>query len=89
MKIGLRKITPRKIIARNTYGQWIRNINKQTHPFLYNKKGYAWIKNPRKYIYNKIYHRLTFSIFDIFKLWNEKKFLKKNEMEQTETEPTP
>ena len=30
-------------------------------------RGYGWVRNPKKYMYNKVYHRTTFSIFKVFK----------------------
>lgn len=29
--------------------------------------GYGWVRNPKKYMYNKVYHRTTFSIFKVIK----------------------
>lgn len=30
-------------------------------------KGYGWLRDPKKYVYNKIYRRTTFDIFDVLK----------------------
>ena len=28
-------------------------------------RGYGWIRNPKKYVYNKVYNRTSFDIFFI------------------------
>ncbi len=30
-------------------------------------KGYGWLRNPKKYMYNKVYRRTTFDIFSVLK----------------------
>ena len=35
----------------------------------YGKKGSGWIKNPKKAAYNKVYHKTTFDLSDILKLF--------------------
>ena len=30
-------------------------------------RGYGWMRNPKKYAYNKIYRRTSFDIFKVFK----------------------
>lgn len=30
-------------------------------------RGYGWVRNPKKYLYNKVYHKTTFGLGDIFK----------------------
>jgi len=30
-------------------------------------RGFGWVTNPKKALYNRVYNRLTFSIFDLFK----------------------
>ena len=30
-------------------------------------RGYGWIRNPKKYTYNKVYNRTSFDIFKILK----------------------
>jgi len=46
--------------------KWHRSIKKSINPF-YGKKGVGLITNPKKSLYNKIYKKTTFSIFDLFK----------------------
>jgi hypothetical protein len=66
MKIGLRKPSIKKSIKARTTGKLKRKIKKAINPF-YGKKGMGWIRNPKKALYNKIYNKTTFSIFDLFK----------------------
>lgn len=35
----------------------------------YGKKGTGWLKNPKKAAYNKVYHKTTFGLSDILKLF--------------------
>lgn len=30
-------------------------------------RGYGWVRNPKKYVYNKVYNRTTFDIFKLLK----------------------
>jgi hypothetical protein len=30
-------------------------------------RGFGWLTNPKKALYNRLYSRITFSIFDLFK----------------------
>ena len=30
-------------------------------------RGYGWIRNPKKYAYNKVYNKTSFDIFKVFK----------------------
>jgi hypothetical protein len=64
MKIGMRKPSPMKSFKARTTGKWKRQVKRAIIPF-YGKKGTGFIKNPKKAIYNKIYHKTTFSIFDV------------------------
>lgn len=56
MKIGVRKVSINKSISARTKGRLTRSIKRNVVPF-YGKAGF--IKNPKKAIYNKIYHRTT------------------------------
>lgn len=60
MKIGLRKPNLMKSIKARTAGKLKRRIKKAINPF-YGKKGMGYIKNPKRAIRNKIYHKTTFS----------------------------
>ena len=62
----MRKPSIKKSIKARTTGKLKRQIKKSINP-LYAKKGMGLIKDPKKAIYNKVYKKTTFSIFDIFK----------------------
>lgn len=66
MKLGMRKPSIKKSIRARTTGKLKRKFKKAVNP-LYGKKGMGLIRNPKKSIYNKVYRKTTFSIFDIFK----------------------
>lgn len=66
MKFGMRKPSLKKSIAARTTGKIKRSI-KRTLILEYEKKEMRLIKDPKKSIYNKIYKKTTFSIFDLFK----------------------
>lgn len=65
MKYGMRKPSLKKSISARTKGQLTRSIKRATIPG-YGQKGMGWM-HPKKKMYNKIYHKTTFSIFDLFK----------------------
>lgn len=65
MKFGMRKPSIRKsIAARTSVKRYIRHSLGVKAP-----KGWGWITNPKKALYNRVYRKTTFSIFDIFKLF--------------------
>ena len=66
MKIGMRKPSIKKRIKARTTAKAKRAIKKAIVPG-YGKKGTGIIKDPEKAIYNKVYEKTSFSIFDIFK----------------------
>lgn len=66
MKIGIRTPSIKKSIKARTTGRLKRAVKKELVPF-YGKKGSGYIKNPRRAVYNKVYRRTTFSIWDLFK----------------------
>lgn len=66
VKVGPRKPSLKKSIKARTTSKWKRRIKRFFNPF-YGKKGMGWIRNPRKALYNKIYNKTTFSIFDVLK----------------------
>lgn len=66
MKFGMRKPSLKKSLKARTTGKAKRAIKKALIPG-YGKKGTRWIKNPKKALYNKVYNKTTFSIFDLFK----------------------
>lgn len=64
MKIGMRKPSLKKSFKARTTGRAKRAIKRAIIPG-YGKKGMGWIKNPKKAVYNKIYHKTTFGVNDI------------------------
>ena len=66
MKFGMRKPSIKKSIAARTTGRAKRAVKKALIPG-YGKKGSGWIKNPKKAAYNKIYNKMSFSIWKLFK----------------------
>ncbi|HCC00768.1 MAG TPA: hypothetical protein DEP42_06100 [Ruminococcaceae bacterium] len=68
MKIGMRKPSLKRSIKATTTGRMKRNAKKAINP-LYGKKGMGLINDPKRAIKNKIYHKTTFGLGDIFKLF--------------------
>ena len=66
MKFGLRTPSLKKSIKARTTGRLKREVKKAVLPG-YGKKGMGWIKDPKKAAYNKVYHKTSFGIGDIFK----------------------
>ena len=66
MKFGMRTPSLKRSISARTTGQLKRSFKRAIIPG-YGKNGMGWIKNPKKALYNKVYHKTTFSIFDLFK----------------------
>lgn len=64
MKFGMRKPSLKKSFKARTTGKIKRKIKRTVNP-LYGKKGMGYIKNPKRAVKNKIYHKTTFS-------WNNK-----------------
>lgn len=68
MRYGIRKPSIKKVTNARTTGKVKRIIKKAVIPG-YGRKYMGWIKNPKKAAYNTVYNTITFSIFDIFKLF--------------------
>lgn len=66
MKFGPRKPSLKKSLKARTTGKAKRATKKALIPG-YGEKGTGWIKDPKKAAYNKIYHKTTFSLWDLFK----------------------
>jgi hypothetical protein len=66
MKFGLRKPSWKKSLKARTTGKWKRQIKRAIIPG-YGKKGMGWLRDPKKALYNKVYKKTSFSIWDIFK----------------------
>ncbi len=69
MKFGIRKPNIKKSIKARTTGRIKRSAKKAINP-LYGKKGIGFVSNPKKAVYNKIYHKTSISAFDVFKKSN-------------------
>ncbi|WFA10113.1 hypothetical protein [Tissierella sp. Yu-01] len=63
MKIGPRKPSIRKRISART------SLKRQIvhRAGLKMPRGYGWVRNPKKYVYNKVYNKTTFDIFKVLK----------------------
>ena len=66
MKFGIRKPSIKKSLKARTTGKLKRSLKKSVNPF-YGKKGTGLVTNRKKSIYNKVYKKTSFSIFDLFK----------------------
>lgn len=66
MKFGPRKISIKKRAKARTTGKLKRKMKKAVNP-LYGKKGMGYIKNNKRAIKNKIYHKTTFDPFKFLK----------------------
>lgn len=75
MKIGMRKPSLTRSLKARTTSKWKRQAKKAIIPG-YGKKGMGWVKNPKKAMYNKVYHKTTFGLSDLFK--SSKKRTKNN-----------
>ena len=62
----MRKPSIKKSIKARTTAKAKRAVKRAVNP-LYGKKGMGWVKNPKRAAYNKVYKKVTFSIFDLFK----------------------
>ena len=68
MKVGFRKPSLKKSLKARTTAKWKRQTKKAVIPG-YGKKGTGWLKNPKKAASNKVYHKTTFDLSDILKLF--------------------
>ena len=66
MKIGMRTPSLKKSLKAKTTSKWKRQAKKAIIPG-YGKKGMGWVKNLKKAMYNKVYHKTTFGLSDLFK----------------------
>ena len=66
MKFGARKPNLKKSLKARTTGKAKRAVKKALIPG-YGEKGTGLIKDPKKAVYNKVYNKTSFSIFDLFK----------------------
>ncbi|MCB2309027.1 hypothetical protein LGL08_20195 [Clostridium estertheticum] len=68
MKMGLRTPNLMKSLKARTTGKLKRQMKKALIPG-YGQKGVGYIKDPKRAVRNKVYNKVTFSIWDIFKLF--------------------
>lgn len=63
MKFGLRTPSLMKRISART------SLNRQVvhRAGIKIPRGYGWVRNPKKYAYNKVYNRTSFDIFKLLK----------------------
>ena len=63
MKFGMRIPSLKKRISART------SIKRQIvhRAGLKMPKGYGWVRNPEKYLYNKVYNKTSFDIFKLLK----------------------
>lgn len=66
MKFGMRTPSLKKSFKARTTGKLKRQVKATINPF-YGKKGMGWLRDPKKVMYNKVYHKTTFSIWELFK----------------------
>lgn len=69
MKIGARKVNISKSFKARTTGKIKRNIKSSINP-LYGKSGMGYVNDPGRAVYNKIYNKTSFSIWNIPKSSN-------------------
>ncbi|NLM48642.1 MAG: hypothetical protein GX198_07540 [Epulopiscium sp.] len=63
MKLGMRKPSLKKrIAARTSLKRLIVHRAEIKMP-----RGYGWLRNPKKYAYNKVYNKTSFDIFKLLK----------------------
>ncbi|KGN00301.1 hypothetical protein Z969_10000 [Clostridium novyi A str. 4570] len=63
MKFGMRKPSLKKrISARTSIKRQVVHRTGFKMP-----RGWGWLRNPKKYAYNKVYNRTTFDIFKLLR----------------------
>lgn len=65
MKFGFRRPSLKSSISARTTGKFKRAVKRALIPG-YGKKGMGWIHDPKKAMYNAVYHRTSFGLSDIF-----------------------
>ncbi len=64
MKMGFRTPSPSRSFKARTTGKVNRTIKKAVDP-TYGKKGMGYIKDPKRAVYNNIYHKTTVGVGDL------------------------
>lgn len=62
----MRKPSLKKSFSARTSGAAKRKVKRMFNPY-YGKKGMGWIRDPKRAMYNKVYHKTTFSVWDILR----------------------
>jgi hypothetical protein len=62
MKFGIRTPSVTRSIRARTTGALKRTIKRSVNP-QYGKKGTGWTRNPRKALYNTVYHKTSIGLF--------------------------
>ena len=73
MKFGVRKRNFKSSLKAMTTGRLTRSAKRAIIPF-YGKKGTGIFKNPKKTLYNRLYHRTTFRFPGLYSFGRKKKF---------------
>lgn len=66
MKLGLRTPSLKKSIKARTTAKLKRKVKSTINP-LYGKKDVGMIFEPKKAMYNKVYNKTSFSLWDLIK----------------------
>lgn len=66
MKLGIRTPSLKKSIKARTTSKLKKKVKSTINP-LYGKKGMGWVNNPKKAMYNKVYNKTSFSLWDLIK----------------------
>ena len=66
MKFGMRTPSLKRSIKARTTGKLKKQVKSAIIPG-YGKIGMGWIKDPKKAMYNKVYNKTSFSLWDLFK----------------------
>lgn len=66
MKIGMRTPSLKKSLRARTTGAAKRAVKRALIPG-YGKKGMGLLRDPERAVKNKIYRKITFSLWDLFK----------------------
>lgn len=66
MKFGMRTPSLKRSLKARTTGRLTRSVKRALIPG-YGRKGMGWMTNPRKALYNKVYRKTTFSLWDLFR----------------------
>jgi hypothetical protein len=69
VKIGFRTPSLKRSLKARTTGRLTRAVKRSVNPF-YGRKGVGLITNPKRSLYNAVYHRTTFGVSDVVRAAN-------------------